>query len=36
MFEKYGRFPKKNEWFGSETEEEWIKKYLEQFPKPLN
>lgn len=35
MMVKYGRFPKRNEWFGSGTEEEWIAEYLIKFPKPV-
>jgi hypothetical protein len=27
MMETKGRFPKKNEWFGKGTEEEWVKKW---------
>jgi uncharacterized protein (DUF924 family) len=34
MMKKYGRFPKKNEWFGSGTEKEWTENYLKMFPKP--
>jgi len=34
MMKKYGRFPKKNEWFGTGTEKEWIDDYLAKFPKP--
>ncbi len=33
MMEKYGRFPRKNEWFGSGTEKEWIENYLKTHPK---
>jgi len=34
MMEKYGRFPKKNEWFGPGTEKEWVEAYQKKFPKP--
>jgi hypothetical protein len=33
MMKTKGRFPKKNEWFGEGTEQEWIKEYLLKFPK---
>ena len=33
MMKKYGRFPKKNEWFGPGTEQEWIVEYLKNNPK---
>lgn len=33
--EKHGRFPKRNEWWGSEeNEKEWSRKWISQFPKP--
>ena len=35
MMEKHGRFPKRNEWWGSEeNEKEWSIKWISQFPKP--
>jgi hypothetical protein len=34
MMKKYGRFPKKNEFWSPISEEEWIKEYLIKFPKP--
>jgi uncharacterized protein (DUF924 family) len=34
MMKKYGRFPRKNEWFGPKTEKEWIADYLLKHPKP--
>lgn len=34
MMKKYGRFPKKKEWWGTETEQEWIAAYLLKYPKP--
>jgi hypothetical protein len=34
MFEKHGRFPKKNEWWGPETNfEEWKAKWILENPK---
>jgi hypothetical protein len=33
MLEKYGRFPKKNEWFGPGTEKEWVEDYIKNNPK---
>jgi uncharacterized protein (DUF924 family) len=36
MMEKYGRFPKRNEWWTENiTEKEWIAEYLLKFPKPI-
>jgi hypothetical protein len=36
MMKKYGRFPKKNEWWlDSMTEKEWIENYLKTHPKNL-
>jgi hypothetical protein len=35
MFKVYGRFPKKNEWFGSGTEKEWIAEYMIKNPRPV-
>ena len=34
MMKVYGRFPKKNEWWNSITEEEWKREYLQKNPKP--
>lgn len=35
MFEKYGRFPKKHEWWGEEeNEQEWFEKWIKKNPKP--
>lgn len=35
MMEKYGRFPKRNEWWlEGITEKEWIAEYLVKHPKP--
>jgi hypothetical protein len=35
MMAKYGRFPKKGEWWlESMTEKEWIADYLAKYPKP--
>jgi len=37
MMEKYGRFPKRNEWWlEGITEKEWIAEYLIKYPKPEN
>lgn len=34
MMKKYGRFPKKNEWWTEgTTEKEWIEEYLKKNPK---
>jgi len=33
MMKKYGRFPKTNEWWSDETEEEWKQKYINDNPK---
>eukprot|EP01084_Bolivina_argentea_P063404 115775_1 len=34
MFAKYGRFPKKSEWWGPEkNEKEWKEKWIKQNPK---
>ncbi len=34
MMEKYGRFPKRSEWWLEEiTEKEWTAEYLIKFPK---
>lgn len=34
MMKKYGRFPKKNEWWTEgTTEKEWIEDYLKKNPK---
>lgn len=33
MMEKYGRFPKNNEWFGEGTEKEWKEKWITENPK---
>jgi len=33
MMEKWGKFPKKNEWFGQCTEEEWKKEWIKNNPK---
>ncbi len=33
MFEKYGRFPRKNEWFGPGTEAEWKEKWIQENPR---
>lgn len=36
MMEKYGRFPKRNEWWLDDiTEKEWIAEYLAKNPKPI-
>ena len=33
MMEKYGRFPKRNEWFGpEENEKEWAEKWIKENP----
>lgn len=34
MMKKMGRFPRKNEWWGETTEEEWKAEYLLKNPKP--
>lgn len=35
MFEKYGRFPRKNEWWGpEENEQAWKAKWIAANPKP--
>jgi hypothetical protein len=35
MMEKYGRFPRKNEWFNEKiTEEQWKIQYILKNPKP--
>ena len=33
MMEKYGRFPKKNEWWSELPEKEWKEQYLKNNPK---
>jgi len=33
MLEKYGRFPKKGEWWNSVPEKEWIENWIENNPK---
>ena len=34
MMKKYGRFPKKNEWWLSNiTEKEWTEKWIKEHPK---
>ena len=34
MLQKYGRFPKKNEWWNDVNQEDWIAAYRLKFPKP--
>ena len=34
MFEKYKRFPKKDEWWCDIPEKEWIENYIKTHPKP--
>ena len=35
MMEQYGRFPRRNEWWGpEENEREWSMTWISQFPKP--
>jgi len=33
MMETKGRFPKKNEWWGPNTEEEWTTEWIKNNPK---
>jgi hypothetical protein len=33
MMNKYGRFPKKGEWWSPGTEKEWIDDYITKHPK---
>lgn len=36
MFEKYGRFPRKHEWWGEEeNEKEWREKWIRDNPRPI-
>jgi hypothetical protein len=32
MMKEYGRFPKKNEWFGPGTEKEWVENWKKENP----
>jgi len=33
MLIKYGRFPRRDEWWSDGTEKEWIEKYIKEHPK---
>jgi hypothetical protein len=33
MLKVFGRFPRKNEWFGSGTEKEWKEEWIDKNPK---